>query len=141
MMAHLQLARLGALIPPIQGSHTTMPTLAPLPIPTTASAPAPIPPVVAPAQPKRKRLMISNGVSEGAAKRLADEAEKLLGELSHSGSGGNGWRSVNWSLVHVRRGDCAGVARGGFRRSLRIPILEERRKVKQAMGQARITKH
>jgi hypothetical protein len=140
MMAHLALARTWPIIPIQLGPQTTTPTLPLIATAITISAPVHVTAVVVPTRPKRKRLMISYGVSDKAAKRLAIEAQSLVGDLNKCGSGGEGWRTVDWSVVQVRRGDCACVGAGGLRRSLRIPILEQKRQ-DNARLQACATQH
>lgn len=130
-----------ALVLAIPGANRTAPTI---PQPTTY-VPARAPPVV-PAAPKpnRGRLMITNGVSARELKRLTDHAAALVGNLENSGSGGQGWRDVNWTAIRVKRGDCARLGAGGLRRSFRIPILEQRRRERvgtQGMGVVRHRQH
>jgi hypothetical protein len=81
--------------------------------------------------------MITYGVSQREALRLKTEAEALVGDISKAGSGGHGWRNVDWRMVRMRRGDCAGVGAGGLRRSMRIPILEHRREERKHTEKAR----
>jgi hypothetical protein len=52
--------------------------------------------------------------------------ENKYGSLENAGSTGGGWRGIDWTVVKIRRGDCAGVRAGGLRRSIRVPIVKAR---------------